>query len=183
MADIRFCEEADAAQVIDVDRSSPHPWPDSLILSDLRRGDFSYIGAFGAGEKSDLMGYAVLGSEKKNGLLANIVVAPPYRRRGIGAQLVIAAAECAEGLSYGALILRVRVSNNGAAALYKGLGFVETAKRAKYYSDGETASQMILKLPYTLPEDEYVTEEDNDGGRDDDGVPSVRGWFRGLLRW
>lgn len=143
------------------------------------------------------MGYAVLSSEKKKGLLLNLVVAPPYRRRGIASQLVLAAAECADSLSYPALVLRVRASNDGAIALYKGLGFIDIEVRPRYYSNGEAARVMILRLPYKLPEDKEEGDKNarglnnrknmtkvganNDG--DDGGIPSLWGWLSGLLRW
>jgi ribosomal protein S18 acetylase RimI-like enzyme len=173
--DIRFCTELDAARVLEVDRTSPHPWPAQTIARDLRNGaELTYLGAFAprafaprafaprafaprafaTGEEEKLLGYAVLGSEKKNGLLMNVVVLPEYRRRGVGIQLVVAAAECASALAWPALVLRVRPSNRAALELYKDLGFVCGEKRERYYSNGEVAQQMSLKLPLLLEEQE-----------------------------
>ena len=151
LEDIRFCAEPDTAQILEVDRTSPHPWPAQIIARDLRNGaELTYLGAFSAGEEETLLGYAVLGSENGSGLLMNVVVLPEYRRRGIGMQLVAAAAECASVLACSSLVLRVRSSNFAALELYRTLGFVRGEKREKYYSNGEIAQQMSLKLPLSL---------------------------------
>jgi ribosomal-protein-alanine N-acetyltransferase len=148
LADIRFCTEFDATRILEVDRTSPHPWPERIIVRDLRNGaELTYLGAFSAGEEEALLGYAVLGQERGSGLLMNLVVLPEYRRLGIGMQLVVAAAECASVLACPSLVLRVRPSNLAALMLYRNLGFVCGQKRERYYSDGEPAQQMSVKLP------------------------------------
>jgi ribosomal-protein-alanine N-acetyltransferase len=148
LADIRFCGKEDASQVLEVDRVSPHPWPERVVLRDLLVADagLSYLGAFAPG-RDKLLAYAVLGSENENGLLMNVVVLPEYRRRGLGTQLVVAAAECAAALSFPVLALRVRLSNLAAAELYRNLGFRSVRTQDRYYSNGDAARCMSLKLP------------------------------------
>ena len=151
LADIRFCTELDTPRILEVDKTSPYPWPAQIIARDIRNGaEFTYLGAFSAGEEERLLGYTVLGSEHGSGLLMNVVVMPEYRRRGFGMQLVAAAAECAFILACPSLVLRVRASNFAALELYRNLGFVCGEKRAKYYSNGEIAQYMSLKLPLSL---------------------------------
>jgi ribosomal protein S18 acetylase RimI-like enzyme len=151
--DIRFCTERDATQILEVDRTSPYPWPSRTIARDLRNGaELTYLGAFATGEEEMLLGYAVLGNENGNGLLMNLLVLSEYRRRGIGMQLVVAAAECAFALACPSLVLRVRPSNRAALELYKSLGFVRGERRERYYSNGEPAQQMSLQLPLLLEE-------------------------------
>jgi ribosomal-protein-alanine N-acetyltransferase len=151
LADIRFCTELDATQILEIDGASPHPWPARIIAGDLRNGaELTYLGAFATGEEEMLLGYAVLGNEGGSGLLMNLVVLPEYRRRGIGMQLVVAAAECASALGCPSLVLRVRPSNVAALELYRSLGFVRGEKRERFYSNGEPAQQMSLKLPILL---------------------------------
>jgi ribosomal-protein-alanine N-acetyltransferase len=134
--------------VLEVDGTSPHPWPEQIVFRDLFAADagLSYLGASVPG-RDRLVGYAVLGAENKNGLLMNVVVLPECRRRGIGTQLVAAAAECAAALSFPALVLRVRLSNLAATELYRNLGFKSVQTRDRYYSDGDAARCMSLKLP------------------------------------
>ncbi len=153
VADIRFCTKDDVGRIIEVDRTSPHPWPERVIARDLLAGGrgLSYIGAFAsAGDR--LLGYAVLGDEQGNGLLMNLVVVPEYRRQGLGSQLLVAVAECAADMNFSRLDLRVRYSNHAALALYRGLGFKGDATRESFYSNGDAALFMSLRLPLRLEE-------------------------------
>ena len=155
VANIRFCEREDVDQVLAVDRVSPHPWPENIIIRDLIAGGsrISYIGAFAPVDGSMLLGYAVLGEENGNGLLMNLVVPPQYRRRGIGVQLVVASAELASSLGFIKLVLRVRLTNHAAMALYRGLGFSSDATRDGFYGDGSAAKYMSVQLPLDLKSD------------------------------
>ena len=155
VANIRFCEKEDIDQILAVDRKSPHPWAESIIIRDLLVGDtrISYIGAFAPMDESMLLGYAALGEEDGNALLMNLVVLPQYRRRGIGVQLVAASAELAFSLGFLKLVLKVRLANYAAMVLYRGLGFSSDATRGSYYSDGSAARYMSVKLPLDLKSD------------------------------
>ena len=154
ITDIRFCEKEDTGQVLAVDKSSPHPWSEYVITRDLYVGDsgVSYLGAFATADGKTLLGYATLGEEDGDALLMNLVVLPQYRRRGIGVQLVVATAEFASSLGFMKLILRVRLTNYAAQALYRELGFRCYATRDGYYSDGSTAKFMSVKLPLEVLE-------------------------------
>ena len=168
LADIRFCEKEDVGQVLEVDRTAPYPWPESVISRDLGAGDIdvfplpglSYLGAF-ARSQNKLLGYAVLGDEKGNGILMNLVVVPAYRRWGLGSQLVVAVAECAWDMGFPALVLRARASNFAALTLYRGLGFetdVVSGTQEDFYSDGDKVQYMRLKLPLTLLDTDLTAE-------------------------
>lgn len=152
LADIRFCTQANLDQILAVDRISPHPWPERVIIRDLVERDarISYLGAFAPMEEEKLLGYAVLGDEKGNGLLMNLVILPEYRRHGVGSQLVVAVSECAVDWGFLSLVLRVRLSNHAALALYRTLGFKADARRESFYSNGDVAQYMSAKLPLTL---------------------------------
>ncbi|MDR1874146.1 MAG: GNAT family N-acetyltransferase [Synergistaceae bacterium] len=155
LTDIRFCTQDHLDQILAADRTSLHPWPERVISLDLvgGAGSLSYLGAF-APMGDRLLGYAVLGEEKGNGLLMNLVVVPEYRRRGIGQQLVVSVAECAVELGFPRLTLRVRYSNHAALRLYRSLGFRSDATRESFYSNGDVAFFMSLKLPLVLKGDE-----------------------------
>ncbi|MDR2528817.1 MAG: GNAT family N-acetyltransferase [Synergistaceae bacterium] len=148
MADIRFCAEEHLSQVLELDQLSPHPWPERVIVSDLCGGRISYLGAFAA--EGQLLGYAALGEERGSGLLMNLLVAPERRRLGLGLQLVVAAAEFASDLGFSLLALRVRVANSAAIALYKSLGFKTRAMQERFYSNGDPARYMSVRLPLSL---------------------------------
>lgn len=74
--------------------------------------------------------------------LVDVAVATEERRRGLATRLLatVAAAALSEGAA--AMTLEVRVSNAGAHALYRRLGFVDEGVRPGYYRDGEDAMIM-----------------------------------------
>ena len=157
LPEIRFCGPEDVPAIIEANGLSLYPWPDAVIardlaasLSDPLEKGLSYLGAFSRGASARLLGYAVMGHEAGFALLMGLMVLPKYRRRGIGTQLVLAVAECARSMGRTRLILRVGEANAPARALYEGLSFRRGATRARYYSDGENAVEMVLLLPRAL---------------------------------
>lgn len=152
LPDIRFCATEHLGQILEVDATSPYPWPVRVIARDLEKGDLTYLGAFTAWD--DLLGYAVLGDENGGALLMNLVVLPEYHRQGLGMQLVVAIAECAENRRFSFLGLRVRCTNQAGIALYNALGFRQRKIYEGYYSNGEAALFMTLPLPLQFGEPE-----------------------------
>jgi ribosomal-protein-alanine N-acetyltransferase len=73
--------------------------------------------------------------------LLNLAVAPEFRRRGVGSELVHSLLTetpiC--------VFLEVRESNHGARAFYKSLGFQEIGLRKSYY-DSPPESAIVLKF-------------------------------------
>jgi ribosomal-protein-alanine N-acetyltransferase len=63
----------------------------------------------------------------------NVVVAPAYRRQGIGRRLIDEALNAAQERGARSAILEVRASNEAALRLYKNLGFVVVGQRPAYY--------------------------------------------------
>jgi ribosomal-protein-alanine N-acetyltransferase len=152
LADIRFCTKDNVEQILTVDRTSLYPWPERVIIHDLIESDarLFYMGAFASTKDEKLLGYAVFGDESGKGLLMNLVILPEYRRFGIGSQLVVAVSECAIDWGFRELVLRVRSSNFAAMALYRVLGFQIDARRENFYSNGDVAQFMSVKLPLTI---------------------------------
>jgi ribosomal-protein-alanine N-acetyltransferase len=68
--------------------------------------------------------------------IATIGVAPEFRRRGIGRDLLRA---CEARLGQRRLRLSVRTSNEGAIRLYEGEGYERVEVWQRYYVDGEAA--------------------------------------------
>jgi ribosomal-protein-alanine N-acetyltransferase len=95
----------------------------------------------------ELAGYVVAWFVADEAHLANLAVAVPYRRRGLGRRMVETV--IAEAVRRGArwVQLEVRVSNSAALGLYQGLGFRAVGRRRQYYADtGEDAWVMQLDL-------------------------------------
>ena len=93
------------------------------------------------------MGYAVLGREKRMGLLMWLLVDKNFQRRGIGTQLLLAVSDCAVYMNFRRIQLRVRKSNAGAIALYSSMSFRRERVREGFYSNGEDAVVMSASLP------------------------------------
>lgn len=73
------------------------------------------------------------------GWIATIAVDPTFRRRGIGTSLLHA---CEKQLGVPRARLTVRISNQGAIALYEREGYAPIDLWKSYYSDGEDAKVM-----------------------------------------
>ncbi len=86
--------------------------------------------------------------------LGNVAVDPEYRRRGIATLLLKKMLADCEALGIMDVTLEVRVSNTGAQALYKGLGFESEGIRKGYYQGKEDAVIMWRRERLkTRPED------------------------------
>jgi len=76
-------------------------------------------------------------------LIANVVVSPAYRRRGIGYALTARAIEQARSLGSPTTWLHVREENSGAIRLYQSLGFRERARRTTWQVQGDAPRQQF----------------------------------------
>jgi [ribosomal protein S18]-alanine N-acetyltransferase len=74
--------------------------------------------------------------------LVSLVVAPGWRRRGIGRVLLRHAEREATRRGCLALRLEVRADNLAALALYQGLGYASVGSTDHYYEDGSAAVRM-----------------------------------------
>jgi ribosomal-protein-alanine N-acetyltransferase len=91
--------------------------------------------------------------------LHRLVVAPAYRRRGLGLRLVRAGLLAVRHLGARAAMLEVAYTNEAAIELYQQVGFEQLRARQNYYGPGQHA--LILKL-YDLdawPGEETVAEQ------------------------
>lgn len=148
--EIDFLTFDDIPGILRINAASSCSWPEEVIRSDLSqdsKNETTYIGAFATTAEAPLLGYAVLGREKRCGLLMALVVDGIYRRKGIGRQLLVAISDCAVYLRFRRLKLKVRKSNSGAIALYTQMSFVGETVRRGYYSNGEDAIIMSAGLP------------------------------------
>jgi ribosomal-protein-alanine N-acetyltransferase len=84
---------------------------------------------------SALAGFVVARHLPPEWELENIVVAPAFRRMGIGKQLLDALLLQAQSMGSASIFLEVRESNTPARRLYEKLGFHETGRRKAYYSN------------------------------------------------
>jgi ribosomal-protein-alanine N-acetyltransferase len=93
-----------------------------------------------------LSSFQRLGIAKK-GHIISIAVLPEHRRQGVGYALVREAMRAMLRSKVKECFLEVRVSNTPAVNLYRKMGFKVLRTIGGYYSDGEDAYVMSIKLP------------------------------------
>ena len=102
-------------------------------------------------EKSPVLGFLVARHVAPEWDLENIVVAPEFRGKGIGTQLMEALFSRAQHTNSESVLLEVRESNAAARSLYETLGFQETGRRKSYYTnpieDAVLYSRSVLSAP------------------------------------
>jgi ribosomal protein S18 acetylase RimI-like enzyme len=157
IVDIRFCEEDDFAQILNVNADSPHAWSSNLLYYELfKKEESTCVGAFSLSDNK-LIGYGILDIGKDVSYILNLVVSLEHRRKGIGSQLLLALSEVALAHGYKKISLRVRRNNAGAHSLYVMFGFVEYEIIPNYYHDGESALLMSASLPLNIPGDDLYS--------------------------
>jgi len=95
--------------------------------------------------ETGLPDFGLLGIAKK-GHVISVAVLPEHQRRGIGTALMKEAMAGMRLYKAKECFLEVRVSNIPAVNLYKKFGFETSRVAHSYYSDGEDAYIMSLKL-------------------------------------
>lgn len=125
----RVCFEKDAWPFLDL--IAVLTWPDVVRLKAVDAGEM--IG-FVAGEPRQT---------ERVGWIATIGVDPAFQRRGIGRALLEA---CEAQLHLPIIKLTVRISNQGAIAMYEKMGYRTTDIWRGYYNDGEDGLVMTKRL-------------------------------------
>lgn len=118
------------------------PWSENSIKSELTNPLSLWLVAL---EENVVVGY--IGSQSVLGEadMMNVAVAPEYRRRGIGKQLVCELVNSLCLQQVHCLTLEVRVSNASAIALYEQLGFQQVGIRPRYYSSPKEDALILRK--------------------------------------
>ena len=113
----------------------PH-WNDSVwrgILSECRSANASRAIFIAEGITDIPAGFVVAACVTGIAELENLAVSPEFRRHGLGSALCIRAMAWARDRGADRMELEVRVSNQGAVALYQSKGFVVQGRRNGYY--------------------------------------------------
>ena len=118
------------------------PWSENSIRTELSNPLSLWLVALD-GER--VAGY--IGSQSVQGEsdMMNVAVDPAYRRQGIGEQLVTQLALQLKELGNESLTLEVRISNEGAIALYKKLAFEQVGRRPNYYRNPKEDALILRK--------------------------------------
>ncbi|CAL8463994.1 g3529 [Coccomyxa elongata] len=83
----------------------------------------------------------------QRGYIAMLVVEHEYRGLGVGTMLVKRAIEEMIAADADEVVLEAEVTNSGALALYRNLGFLRDKRLIRYYLNGADAFRLKLLLP------------------------------------
>lgn len=118
------------------------PWSEKSIASEVDN-PLSYW--LVADDNGTIAGYVGSQSVLDAADMMNLAVAPAYRRKGVGQNLVNALVEHLQDKQVIALLLEVRVSNEPAIALYEKMGFKQVGRRPKYYHNPRENALILRK--------------------------------------
>ena len=153
--DFRPMTVADIDTVMVIERASfTSPWSRQFFLQELKAANARSVLCQLDGNPIGYIIYWELPGELD---IHNVAVAPGYRRRGVGREMLGSLIDNAARRGFRRMTLEVRKSNEAAQALYRSLGFEICGLRRGYYSDnGEDAWLMERQLEAPAPTDPKV---------------------------
>lgn len=98
-----------------------------------------------------VLGYAGMWLLVDEGHIATIAVHPDWRGRGLGEMLILSLLERARSRGMQRSSLEVRVSNEGAQALYRHVGFEVVSRRRHYYADNDEDAYIMVTPAFDQP--------------------------------
>ena len=122
-------------------------WPDILqglegLRAELTNPNARFLAAV-SGEA--MAGYLGLHAVCGEGYIANLAVAPAFRRQGVARALLRAGAKIAEKEKLEFLSLEVRTSNLPARRLYESEGYVHIGARPGFYTNPREDGEIYTK--------------------------------------
>lgn len=97
-------------------------------------------------EGERVVGYMVAYEVMDEAELLNIAIVPDERGRGLGRGLLGRWLDGLRARGTAKVYLDVRESNTPAIELYRSFGFEQEGRRRRYYSNGEDALEMMVRL-------------------------------------
>ena len=141
---LRAWTKDDVAKIAALEkRCFSDPWSEEMFLGSMRLPVFYSVLIE---DEDELVGYACENILFEDAEIANVAVAPEYRRRGLGKALLTWLEQTARAQNAEKLFLEVRAGNTPAKTLYESFGFEGISVRKRYYEDGEDAIVMLKKL-------------------------------------
>lgn len=140
---VRRMREEDVDAVIGIESEAfSTPWSRDTFLNLLDRPGIELLVLEHRAE--GIVGYAVLWCILDQGELANVAITPRLRGKGLGRRLMSRVLDVARERGVEKLYLEVRVSNETALELYRGLGFIEVGIRKGYYDDPKEDARIMM---------------------------------------
>jgi ribosomal-protein-alanine N-acetyltransferase len=146
---VRPATDADVAAIAasEADNLGEDAWSPGLVAEGVagRLPTVHYLVAECDGR---VVGHAVASLVAEIAELQRIAVHAGWRRRGVAAALLDEVVVLAVGAGVDRVLLEVRENNAAALGFYASEGFVEVARRRRYYRDGSTA--VVLERPVRM---------------------------------
>ncbi len=120
-------------------------WPRDLLAYEMTHPRVFLLVA-SRGDDAPLPGYVLFHHVAGEAELLRLAVDPPERRQGTGRLLVEHGLQRLRQANIQVCFLEVRMNNEPAIELYKGLGFKRVGRRRGYYRDGTDALILSLTL-------------------------------------
>lgn len=128
---IRKMSADDIEAVAEIEKSCfSSPWTREGLTSELTNPQAEFSVLLCDGTVAAYMGMHIVLDEC---YIANVAVAPAFRRRGLGKKLVENALTVAREKNCSFITLEVRVSNSPAIGLYSDCGFERVGERKNFY--------------------------------------------------
>jgi len=152
---VRLAEPADIPAIMQINQDTlPENYPEHFFREIHDRCSKAFFVVEGEGK---LLGYIMCRMEGgvsnfglrwiRRGHIVSVAILPAYRRQGLATKLIEESTK-ALAAEYNAkeVILEVRITNQPAIKLYEKLGFRRIRILNAYYSNGENAQLMAIKM-------------------------------------
>ena len=120
-------------------------WTPVRIAASIRAPEVNVLVALARG---NIAGFAIMRYGDDEAHLDLLAVAPPYRRAGIGRQLLEWLEKCAVIAGIFSVALEVRAGNEGAQLFYRCMGYRPLVQLPGYYQGIEAALRMGRDLSH-----------------------------------
>lgn len=118
------------------------PWTEDMLKNQLSGSGKVFLAAL---YEEEIAGYIGLSIILDEGYISNVAVAPSFRGKGIGCDLISELIVRARKRGASFLTLEVRQSNIPARRLYEKFGFADVGRRKNYY-DKPVEDAIIMTL-------------------------------------
>ena len=141
---LRLARPADATTIASLSRDLIEyglrwRWTAGRVAASIRAPD---INVLVARFHENIAGFAIMRYGDDDAYLDLLAVAPPYRREGIGRQLLQWLEKCAVVAGIFSVALEVRAGNQGAQIFYERMGYRTLVHLPGYYQGIESALRM-----------------------------------------
>jgi ribosomal-protein-alanine N-acetyltransferase len=126
-----------------IEHDLPWSWTEERVLSAIRHRETAVIVAR---DRRRLAGFAIMRFADSHAHLYLLAVAPAYRGRGLGRELMSWLEACARTAGIFEVCLELRSDNDSALAFYRTLGYFECGIARGYYAGRVDARRMRRSL-------------------------------------